>query len=55
MKIAEVERIAKSQMETRKKQTAREPGWLYYHGLRTAKIALELAELLGTEINCQVV
>jgi uncharacterized protein len=55
MDVAEIERIAKEQMETRKEQNAREPGWLYYHGLRTAKIALELAELLGVKINREVV
>lgn len=54
MNFAESERIAKEQMETRKEQSAREPGWLYYHGLRTAKIALKLAELLGAEINREV-
>jgi uncharacterized protein len=51
MDVAEVERIAKAQMESRKDLKAREPGWLYYHGLRTAKISLELAELVGVEIN----
>lgn len=55
MDIGEIERIAKEQMETRKELNAREPGWLYYHGLRTAKIALELAELLSAEINSKVV
>jgi uncharacterized protein len=55
MDVAEVQRIAKAQMETRKEHNAREPGWLYYHGLRTAKIALELAKLLGAEINREVV
>ena len=55
MDVAEVERIARAQMETRKEHDAREPGWIYHHGLRTARIALELAELLGSEIDREVV
>lgn len=46
MDRAALERIARELMLGRRSHTHRETGWLYYHGLRTAKLALSLRERL---------
>lgn len=50
-----IEQIAIAQMLDRQEQTGRERGWLFYHGLRTAKIAEEICSLLGIETDKDVV
>ena len=51
MDIAEVESVAREHMATRREQPAREPGWLLYHGRRTGKIALQLADALDADVD----
>ena len=51
MDIEKVERVAYDSMANRKEQNAREPGWLYYHGHRTAQIAMWLCETLQAEAD----
>jgi uncharacterized protein len=51
----QIEKVARTQMLARKEQNEREPGWLFYHGIRTANIAREICELLNFEINVDVV
>ncbi|MHC4717689.1 MAG: HD domain-containing protein [Planctomycetota bacterium] len=47
----QIEEVARDRMLERKEQEAREPGWLFYHGIRTAKIAEKLCDLLEMEVN----
>ena len=51
MNIEKIEQVACDSMGNRKEQHAREPGWLYYHGRRTAKIAMWLCEMLGAKVD----
>ncbi len=44
MVVSEIEAVAREQMATRQELHTREPGHLFYHGQRTAKIALALAD-----------
>ncbi len=46
MDLKHIEEIAYQQMGNRKEPKSREPGWLYYHGLRTAKIAQQLCQVI---------
>ena len=46
--------IAEMEMKHRREHDAREPGWLYFHGLRTAKIALNLRRRLRLEVSDDV-
>jgi len=48
MDIAKIEQVARDAMEQRQDPREREPGWLYYHGRRTAKLALWLCNDLGS-------
>jgi uncharacterized protein len=50
-----IEEIAYSAMAQRRERPTREPGWLYYHGLRTAKIAVHLGRRLETDAELDVV
>jgi uncharacterized protein len=50
----QIEQIARAHMLDRQEQTEREPGWLFYHGLRTAKIAEEICNLLGLQTDRDV-
>ena len=51
MDIDNITRIARTAMGKRTAPPTREPGWIYHHGIRTAKIALWLREQLGAEID----
>ncbi len=51
MNIEDIKKIAFQKMGNRKEQSAREPGWLYYHGIRTANISLELDRLLKANVD----
>jgi uncharacterized protein len=55
MDFQQIEKIARTHMLDRKIHNEREPGWIFYHGLRTAGIAEELCSLLRLEINSDVV
>ncbi len=56
MDLQQIDQIARREMEHRreKQHQAREPGWLYFHGLRTARIAAELASTIGANVNGDV-
>ena len=54
MRQDQLRRIAEEQMAGRKEQKAREPGFLFYHGLRVAGIALELADALHIAVDRDV-
>lgn len=51
MNREQIERIARSRMLLRQEHDGREPGWLFYHGLRTARIAEELCGLLDMDAD----
>ena len=55
MNIEKVELIAREQMETLVSYLEREPGWLYYHGRRTARLSLWLSSELGAQVDQDVV
>lgn len=44
MDIERLGHLAYENMAHRKTHESREPGFIFYHGCRTAKIALELAD-----------
>jgi len=50
-----IEQIARTHMLNQKTHTGREPGWIFYHGLRTARIAEEICGLLNLDIDKDVV
>jgi uncharacterized protein len=54
MDLKRIEAIAFQEMGGRKELKTREPGWLFYHGLRTARIAEQLREALGDDVNRDV-
>lgn len=54
MDIRRAKEIAEQQMAARKEQSAREPGWLFHHGMRTGKIALRLAQILKANVDKNV-
>ena len=51
MDIESIEQIAFDHMAHRKAHEAREPGFIFYHGRRTARIALKLADQLGRTVD----
>jgi uncharacterized protein len=54
MDITLIESIANQAMEGRSQHTSREPGWLFYHGRRTGKIAIWLAEKIDAKVDLNV-
>ena len=54
MNLKQIEAIALAEMGTRQGLKTREPGWLFYHGLRTARIAGQLCDALGDDVNRDV-
>lgn len=51
MNIEDIRKMAFQEMGNRKEQSAREPGWLYYHGIRTANISLKLNKFLKANVD----
>ncbi len=51
MDIQEIDRIAREYMLPRRPIREREPGWAYTHGLRVARIAVDLAAQLNADVN----
>lgn len=51
MDIGKLTQIAHDAMVHRKTSEARETGYIFYHGKRTAEIALKLADQLQAEVN----
>jgi uncharacterized protein len=51
MNLKKIEEIAQNQMKNRQDFKGREPGWILYHGRRTGKIALHLADKLNIRVN----
>ena len=51
MDIEEINTIAHQQMASRQDHRFREPGWIFYHGKRTAMIALHLARSLNVGLD----
>ena len=51
MDRSEIQRIAWEEMGCRVEHSSREPGWIYFHGLRTAKLALWLADELRANVD----
>jgi uncharacterized protein len=54
MKIEKVEQAACECMVGRQESKDREPGWLYHHGRRVARIALRLADEIGAAVDRDV-
>jgi len=54
MDLELIESIASQAMESQSHNSSREPGWLYYHGRRTGKIAIWLAEKIGAQVDIRV-
>lgn len=54
MDMKRIEEIAYRQMGERKELKSREPGWLYYHGLRTAKIACQLCRAMNVDDDADI-
>ncbi len=51
MDLAAIDRVAYGAMGLESAHTAREPGWLYYHGRRTGKTAVSLAKQAGVDVE----
>lgn len=51
MNREQIELIARNLMLNRQEHDGREPGWLFYHGLRTARIAGELCGILNVDTD----
>ena len=51
MDIERMEAVAHAEMASRQDHGFREPGWTLYHGKRTGKLAIHLAELLGCSVD----
>ncbi|MHC4984747.1 MAG: HD domain-containing protein [Planctomycetota bacterium] len=51
MDIKQIEAVALAEMESRRGHGFREPGWILYHGRRTGKIALYLADTIGCDVD----
>lgn len=51
MNIEQIEATAEAEMGSRQDHGGREPGWILYHGRRTGKIALHLAERLAKDVD----
>jgi HD superfamily phosphodiesterase len=47
MEIEKIEAMAEAEMASRQDLNFREPGWIYYHGKRTGRIARHLIHSLG--------
>ncbi len=54
MNIEKVEKAACECMASRQESKDREPGWLYHHGRRVARIALRLADEIGAAVDRDV-
>jgi uncharacterized protein len=54
MNIEKVEQVACECMAGRQESKEREPGWLYHHGRRVARIAMRLADELGAAADRNV-
>ena len=54
MNIEKVEQAACECMASRQESKDREPGWLYHHGRRVARIALRLADEIGAAVDRDV-
>jgi uncharacterized protein len=50
-----IDQTAYTAMAHRTDPPTREPGWLYYHGLRTARIALQLSRRLEADAELEVI
>ena len=55
MRIERIEAIAREAMENQRSYLEREPGWLYYHGRRTARLGHWLANELAARVDQDVV
>ena len=55
MDLKTIEQIAYDSMAERKEHKSREPGWLFFHGARTARIASWLCARLEYEDQCDVI
>jgi len=55
MDIRKIEQVAQDAMAKRKEQEAREPGWLFHHGRRTAKISMQLCDALNADVDKDIV
>jgi HD superfamily phosphodiesterase len=53
MDVQRIEEIAQSEMAGLRCDTI-EPGWILYHGQRTGKLALLLAEKLKCQVDCDI-
>lgn len=53
MNVQRIEHIAQAEMAGFRCDT-REPGWILYHGQRTRKLAVLLAQKLNCEVDCDV-
>lgn len=51
MDLRQIDAIARQTMDGRVSHATREPGWLYYHGRRTGKLALWLADRLDYDVD----
>ncbi len=51
MDIEQIEAVAETEMASRQDHGFREPGWILYHGRRTGKIALHLADRLAADVD----
>jgi uncharacterized protein len=55
MNREQIEQLARTRMLKRQEHDGREPGWLFYHGLRTARVAWQICDRLNLEIDRDVV
>ena len=55
MNIERIEAIAREVMEAQRSYLEREPGWLYYHGRRTARLSQWLVKELSARVDPDVV
>jgi len=55
MNLAKIEQVGFDCMASRQDSREREPGWLFYHGRRVARIALWLARELAIDIDQEVI
>lgn len=54
MDRCQIETIARSQLLDKRENRDREPGWLFYHGLRTARLAQTIIDHAGLETEAEV-
>jgi uncharacterized protein len=55
MNLTIIDQIARDQMLSRREHTSREPGWLYFHGLRVAKTTIWLSEQLQANVDRDII